>query len=386
MTITSAALEAPPAAAAAVGANVHITMADLPLAILVDMLSKVDLRTLLNARASSSYLKAAATAAVQGLLAINGQMPSAALARLPAATRLTVTTEGVSNDGVDMDSFLLTLLDLINRLSSRIHALILKVSLGFDRWGSQPSMKLANALQLAPIGETIRTLSLQPGISAAAANHLLCELPQLQHAAFEVTCCSGEQQASPAGFVIKDGTWYWSLPTAGVTQLRSLDVSCSGQVVLDLSLLAGATRLTSLCTRSSFTQQNLPSLANNHSLQTIIIHDTTPDIDDILDADGNVIGVEKCIQWFSILSELPSLHHLAFTSMNLEEADDPSALDALAASTQLHDLEFNILMSALVQQQQALPASRSLMASTCTRQALRTCGGCSRGASLRSGS
>jgi hypothetical protein len=228
------------------------------------------LSTVLSARIASSILLDPAAAAVDALVAEDGELPAVAWWRFPFAVRLVVrlTRREPPCPGRYLDNILLRTLPAAPAHLEELEIQAVAAG-GTPHWSLKQGALLAQAVLASRCAAGLRVLHVGQRISLTAAEALLRGMHALQEVDLSLSAAFGEQQhgrkrqlspaeqeeeeasaaaAAAAAAVAQqpqqltrpDSCWQ---PSADLSGLEALTLRCNGAVQLDVACLAGAARL-----------------------------------------------------------------------------------------------------------------------------------------------
>jgi hypothetical protein len=237
-----------------------VDIALLPVEVLPAVFSQIkDIKTLKGVMSSSSRLRQPAADCVQTLLAVEGSLSAAAWARFRNASGILLLLRPEVHPGYACfrsgmfaaADFLPAALQSIAALPERVTAITACVLPGqWYRLKGEQAIQLAQAIIKSSCSSNLQDISLQAGISAAAADLLGGQLKEVQHLSLTVSTSAGdddaESEASDEEEKQQDQQqqfWRPVLPE----KLSSLSLTFSkDDARLDLSALADAKELKKL--------------------------------------------------------------------------------------------------------------------------------------------
>jgi hypothetical protein len=331
-------------------------------------------KTIVAARATTSLLKGPAGAAVDGLLAEDGELPAKAWEAFSSATRLTARSRGappapaLGQDWLrSAQRYLHRLLRTVAALPSRLEELIIEAADDGGRPGWAPSqgLQLAQALLACSCRRGLQALLIDERITPDAAEALLHGLPQLKRASLSVGRCgipaAPELMAAPPGQqggpllaalhamlvaaveaaaleddVAESSTPVVWRPRAALPHLEELALHLHSEVRLDLACLAPATRLTELALWDCRKPVNWAAVAGLSALQVLSLQQSTAPILPSVDrlgclsslqqlAELELVGGRCAAADWRLLSSLPRLAYLKLHELEVQEEEEPSA-------------------------------------------------------------
>jgi hypothetical protein len=305
---------------------------ELPGELLAKLLRLTGLGTILAARRAARHMRSPAAELVEGLQAVDGQLPAEAWRAFPLATRLTAKEGQEWSSAADYFSNLVELMGTLPR--QRLERLTIGAP-DVQQWTDGcDTPRLARALLASPCAPTLAQLDLQAPILPAAADLLLGGgLPALER----VSICTfvGWQELAAAP-VEDDGLLLWRPTTqlAGpqpALHLQWHDPHTNCDIILDLSGLGTELRALSF---SGFFFRELPVVSRLTRLERLSISlppranwDTVEEDEDGADELEALLplhslrelllpeGEISASMWPRLAAALPQLHTLSLRSL-----------------------------------------------------------------------
>jgi hypothetical protein len=257
----------------------------LPPELLAQVLANSTPRTALAARRASSQLRGLGAEAIAELRAHDAELPPRAWQVFPHATRLSTSSSGRD---ANVRRYLSRLLALCASLPPRVEQIsIADASIwGMPRWATVEHRALARGLVASACSASLQRLDMQQLTSTTAADILMSSLPRLRRLALNVcqelppedatarSLLQREHQVPPH-FLPPPEPVVWRPQAARGSQLAELSLSCTADVLLDLSGLgcaAGLRRL-SLSNCSVVCPDGIAGLG---ALRQLVVYDPHP--------------------------------------------------------------------------------------------------------------
>jgi hypothetical protein len=218
---------------------------------------------------------------------------------------------------------------LLAELPSRIHEICIKRLQGQGyRWPPGDSALFVQQLLTAAFASSLRCLTLDQGITTAAANTILSQLPSLQQVSLLISDAPNSTDTR--------STQRWH-PSADLAHLTALNLRCSSSLLVDISGLGSATRLQALHI-SDAAADSLPALSLLTALQDVSIEVSTrsaalPSAQCFATLRQlrtlSMPQVECSAATWRALASLPSLQTIELDKLTIDASAPPAAVTAL---------------------------------------------------------